>query len=220
MHPGLAARVPTVARFLRTADGTTRFGRTVRAELVVLGVAVCVGALLTAVPTSREVAQATRPTAPHAENVNGLFVTFEAVPSGTTRTRLIVRVRPTTLPQPAPVAGVDVLLSGPGGLADSVGLDEVEPGRFEGDSGALGAGDWRGEVQVHRPGLPDAAAVADWTVEPATRGDSGSLRTVTTWVAVLLLGGLLLVVWRVRRQRPAGDLDPEPARSTVEGSVR
>jgi copper transport protein len=220
VHPRLAARVPAAAGIVGNAGGTTRLGRTVRAELVVLGVAVFLGALLTAVPTSREVAQATRPTSPHAENVDGLFVTFEAVPSGTARTRLIVRVRPTTLPQPAPVAGVDVLLSGPGGLADSVALDEVEPGRFEGDTGALGPGDWRGEVRVHRPGLPDAAASADWTVEPATRGDSGGLRTATTWLAALLLGGLLLVVWRVQRARPTAAADPEPARSTVEGSTR
>ena len=67
-------------------------------EVVVLGVAVLAAGVLTSVPTSREVAVATRPAVPHVENTDGMFVTVEAVPDGPAQRRIVVRAVPTVLP--------------------------------------------------------------------------------------------------------------------------
>ncbi|MFN8193825.1 MAG: copper resistance protein CopC [Nocardioidaceae bacterium] len=221
VNPRLAAVVASRAggwAARRSLDG--RFTRTVALELGVLVLAVAAAALLTATPTSREQAEATRPSTPHAENVDGLFVTSEAVRSGPLSTRLIVRIRPTTLPEPAPVTGVDVLLTGPRG-EEKVTLEEVEPGRFEGGASGEAPGAWTSEVRVHRPGLVDAVTHASWLVRPATVDGSGTLRLVTAGPSALLLGGLGVVLLRRRRggEQPATS-DPATDHRQLEESLR
>jgi uncharacterized membrane protein len=164
----------------------------VAAEAVVLVVGVAAAAVVTSVPTAREVAAATRATAPHHEDVNGLYVTFEDLPAGPDRATLLVRVRPTVLPEPAPVVEVRVALAGPGPAAGTVALVPVEAGRYEAATPRPGPGAWTATVTVVRPGMADTVTHARWIV--ADPGDAGTrpFRLVTTGIAVLLLLGLLV----------------------------
>ncbi len=203
VNPGLAARVRSRfgGRVDRVAEGHG-FARRVRVEAGVLVLAALLAGVLTSVPTARERAEATRETLPHVANVDGLFVTFEAIPSGAS-TRLIVKVRPVTMPQPAPLAGVDVVLEGPGG-GSTVPLTEVESGSYAGRSAGLTAGAWTAEVHVRRAGLLDAVTTSSWTVRSATVAEVTPLRVATSGLALLLVAGLLVAVRRARRGARSG----------------
>ncbi|MCJ7822238.1 MAG: hypothetical protein MUQ26_04025, partial [Armatimonadetes bacterium] len=63
-----------------TLSSPRRFAATVTAEVVVLGLAVAMAAVVTSTATSREDLDARRPTTVHAERADGLYVTFEEVP--------------------------------------------------------------------------------------------------------------------------------------------
>lgn len=203
VNPGLSE---PIARILGRPVGWApvslrRFTSVVMAEVAVLIVAVVAGALLTSVPTSREVTSARQESAPHSANVDGLFVTFESVPAGGEHDRLIVRTHSTIKPEPGPITGVDVLLAGPT-EAEGVTLELVEPGRYEAEAQASDAGTWRASVAVHRDGLPDAVTQAEWTVADASSEPVAPLELVTTGLAVLLLvllAGAIGLVGRASR---------------------
>ncbi len=204
VNPSISGRA---ARVLRRAPGWTplpreRFTRLVTVEALFLLVAVGLAALLTSVPSAREVVEARQVTSPHSANVDGLFITFESVPAGLERTRLIARVRSTILPPPAEVRGADIELAGPAGAARQLALAQVEEGRFEAETRAPGPGRWTATVRVHRPGLPDTIMSAAWTVTAPAGARATALERVSTALAgLLLLGGLTAVVLTRRRRR-------------------
>ena len=192
--PGPAgSRAPSGAAAERGAGGSGQvFAGTLVAEAVVLTIAVVAAALLTSVPTAREVSVATRPVAPQASNIDGLFLTFESVAEGSDgRRRLILRLRSTIQPEPAPVTGIDVRVTGPGGSTELVPLTEVEPGRYEGATDVEPVGEWEGFVAVHRLGILDSAMATSWTVRSAAGEFATPLRTLTMLVAGLLLAVLI-----------------------------
>ena len=215
VHPELAARAGVrlpygVLRRL-TLSSPRRFAATVVAEAVVLGLAVGLAAVVTSTATSREDLDARRPTTVHVERADGLFVTFEEVPGGPAKGRLIVRLRSVVRPDPAPVTGVDVALSGPTGRA-LVPLAVTDPNRYEGTTVEPGAGTWTATVQVHRTNAADTVTTSSWTVQPKSTA-GGLFEVVTTALAALLLALLtatLLVLRRRRRAEAAPVLEQVP----------
>lgn len=199
VNPGVAATVRerVGGRLDRVARGRG-FARRVRVEAWVLVVSVLLAGILTSLPTARERAEATRPTIPHVVNVDGLFVTFEAIPAGAS-TRLETKIRPVTMPQPAPLAGVDVILTGPSGTS-TIPLTQVESGTFSGRTAGLTPGRWSAEVHVRRSGVLDAVTLSAWTVTSPTVADVTPLRVATSGLALLLVAVLLLGVRRFRRR--------------------
>lgn len=197
----------------------TKFTAMVTGEVLVLLAAVGLAALLTSTPTAREVGLANQVTAPHAENVDGLFITFEDVPADSERSRLVVRVRATVLPEPAPVGGVDVVLSGPRGAQNEIPLRPVEEGLFEAESTAPTPGAWTATVSVHRAGLSDAVTQATWKAAGRASAAASPLEPVGTGLAVLLLAGVLAGTWLARR-RPDPVPLPTPAQRDKEVSLR
>jgi putative copper export protein len=223
-----AARVnPSVVRRLfgltrgplgRAVD-PTGLAKTVRWETFVLGVALLGAALLTSVPTAREVTTAAHPSAPLSENVDGLFLTFESMPDGGARRRLVLKVRPTILPEPAPVRGADVILIGPGANEVSVALARVEDGRFEADTSEFAPGTWKATILLHREGQPDSLTQAAWVVDPPQSEDASRLRSMTGLLAAALLSGAVLIQIIPRRRSTAASA-PGIARTSLERSAR
>ncbi len=207
------ARPRALLRSAAPADRGKVFAGTLVAETVVLTIAVAAAALLTSVPTAREVSVATRPVAPQASNIDGLFLTFESVAEGSDgRRRLILRLRSTIQPEPAPVTGIDVRVTGPGGSTELVPLTEVEPGRYEGATDVEPVGEWEGFVAVHRLGVLDSAMATSWTVRSAAGEFATPLRTLTMLVAGLLLAVLIGLTLILRRRRvPDVDVDMQHA---------
>jgi len=203
INPGLAA---PVGRILRRPVGWApvslhRFTTVVAAEAVILVVAVGAAALLTSVPTSREVETAARETTVHSDNVDGLFITFEEVPAGADESRLIVRTRSTDKPERGPISGVSVLLAGPSGTTTNVSLNSIEPGRYETETARLIPGSWQASVAVQRDNVPEALTQVQWTVPAAIPEGARPLEVATTGLAILLLAAVASAVWLVRRRR-------------------
>jgi len=214
INPRLAARV---RRVLGRPVGwlplpRRRFVTVVAAEVLVLLVAVGAAGVLTSVPTSREIATATRQTVLHSATVDGLFVTLEQVAAGPDRSRLIVRARSIVKLEQAPVGAVSVGLAGPTGTRQVV-FDRIEPGRYEAETAKPTPGTWTASVSLERDGLPTAVSKIRLTV-PADDAESVQpLHFVTSALAVLLLAvalGTLLAVRR--RQEPA----VEPASQAIQ----
>ncbi len=217
VNPRLAA---PVGRLLRRPPGWSpvslaRFPRIVLAEVVVLIMAVAAAGVLTSVPTARETAAAAAPARVHSANVDGLFVTFEELPAGPDRSRLLVRLTSTVKPEPAPVTGVVVTLNGPSGFVDRVVLDLVEPGRYEAETRRPATGRWLASVAVQREGLADAVTQAPWTVAASGAEVIRPLEVVTTAFALLLLliTTAVIAVAATRRRRVPPE---EPARLVAE----
>jgi hypothetical protein len=218
VNPRLAA---SVGRLLGRPPGWTpvaerHFVRLLVAEVCLIVVAVTAAALVTTVPTAREVGAVKEAATSSAANVDGLFVTFEHVSAGTDRTRLIVRARSTIRPEPAPITGVDVRLKGPTGIRSGLSFRAVEPGRYEAATPSLGSGAWQAVVAVRRDGLADAVTRVGWTAT-STSEVIRPFEAVTTVLAALLLTAVagVLGVLLVRRARPAGWIpivDEEPGR--------
>ncbi len=212
VHPRLAARVRAI---VRRGPGwspvpVARFSATVTTEAALLMAALVAAAMLTSVPTAREVGDATALTAPHSENVDGLFVTFEEVPGGPGLSRLLVRVRSTVMPPPAPVRAVEVALTAPDGTADVLRLRRTEEGRYEAETPKATPGPWSAAVNVRRSGRPDAVAHASWVQSSPTQG-GGPLEMTTTGLAALLLAGLGVALLAVRRRaRHSADASAGP----------
>lgn len=177
-----------------------RFTTVVAAEVLVLVFAVGAAALLTSVPTAREIDTATKQTALHTANVDGLFVTFEEVPAGPDRSRLIVRTRSTVKLEPAPVRGVEVVLVGPSGTTTNVPLERIEQGRYEGGTAKPTPGAWKASVALRRDSLPVAVTQVGWTVVAATPEGARPLEVATTGLAVLLLTAMVGAVGFARRR--------------------
>ncbi len=200
------ARLPYAVLRRLTPSSRRRFAATVTAEAVVLGLAVVLAAVVTSTATAREDLDARRPTTVHAERADGLFVTFEEVPGGPAKGRLIVRLRSIVRPDPAPVTGVDVDLRGPSGHV-LVPLALTDPNRYEGITAEPGPGTWTATVQVHRTNAADTVASSSWTVEPKSADHGGLFEAVTTVLAVVLLALLAATLLVLRRRRRA-ELDP------------
>jgi putative copper export protein/methionine-rich copper-binding protein CopC len=216
VNPELAVRVGRVVRRPSwTASLPGRFRILVAAEAVVLTAAVAVAAIATTVPSSREVSAADRATAPQHATVDGLFLTVEQEPAGPGKSRMVVRVRSTVLPAPAPVEGVDVQMVGPGDSSSRFDLDRVEQGRYEQISRSPGAGRWTAWVAVRRPGLPDAVAEVHWTVAAAGVDEATPLRTATTGLAALLVAALGTGTGLAARRRRRVSVDPAGTREDV-----
>jgi copper transport protein len=202
VHPRVAARVqrglpPRLSGLVgRRAAGS--MAATVLAETVVLAIAVLLAAVLVTSPTAREEINARQPTTVHVERVDGLFVTFEEVAAGAGSGRLIVRVRAVVRPDPAPVARVQVDLSGRGEHR-SVALEEVAPGRYEARTAEPGPGRWTAALRLFRSGGVESTARTSWTVPARASEAAGPLRVATTSAAALLLLALGLVLGRWRR---------------------
>ncbi|MFN0282854.1 MAG: copper resistance protein CopC [Kineosporiaceae bacterium] len=203
VNPLLAAAVGRVSG--RPAGWTPvpprHFAALVAVEAAVLAVAVGTGALLTSVPTARETAGASTTTAPQSTAADGLFVTFEQVPAGPERSRVIVRARSTIRPEPGPVSGVQVRLGGPDRAGTTVTLEPVEPGRYEAPAAAPRPGDWTADVVILREGAPNAVARVSWTVEDTLAAGASRLEVVTAALAVLLLVVTAGAVGALRRRR-------------------
>jgi len=202
VNPAVSARV---GRVLRLGAGwrprRRRLAATVTVEALVLAGAVAVAALMTSVPTAREVQAAAAVTAPHSATVDGLFVTFEAVPTGE-HLRLVVRTEAVVRPLPAPPSGVEVGLA----PAGTVTLRPVEPGRWEGTAAVPASADWTAAVVVHRSGRPDSVVLVPWSTTAA--GATTPLELVTSGLAVAMLLALATVV--ALRRRPRATDSPSP----------
>ena len=218
VHPSLA---DTIGRRLGRRPGWApvtlrRFTSVVTAEAVVLVAAVAAASVVTSVPTAREVASASQTVAPHHEEVSGLYITFEEVPRGPDRVSLVVRVRPTVFPEPAPVTRVSVALDG---ATDALDLTRVETGRYGADVPRPGPGARTATVTVQREGEPDAVSHASWTVVDRGVSSRQPFQTFTTAAAAMLLA-LLATVLLWRRRRPVGvpAADPGPVLSRERSS--
>ena len=203
VNPALAA---PVGRLFRRPAGWApvrlrRFTTVVAAEVLVLAVAVGAGALLTSVPTARETGAATRVAALRTAQVDGLFVTFEEVPTGSDQSRLIVRARSTIKLQPAPVSAVQVHLVGPAGKTATVSLAPVEANRYEGETARPTPGAWKASVSLEREDLTVAVAQLGWTVAAVAPERARPLEVTTTGLALLLLIGAAGAVGFNRRRR-------------------
>ena len=205
VNPRLADTV--LGSRVRWRPQARRLSTTVTAELVVLATAVAVAALMTTVPTAREVSRAGTLSAPVSATVDGLFVTFEAVPTGSGQ-HLVVRTEPVVRPVAAPVTGAEVGVAAAGVDAARATLRETEPGRYEGTVADPAAGDWSASVVLHRDGRPDSTLVVPWS--PGSRDAATPLELTTSALAVLLLaatGSVLLLVAARRRWAPAPTTD-------------
>ncbi len=178
-----------------------RFRFVLGLEALVLIGAVAAAGLLTSVPTAREVDTAEKPSAPYVSNVDGLFVTFEELPSGPDESRLIVKASQVTLPAPGAINGADVRLVGPDGKATAVPLKRFEIGRYEGVTTKPEPGAWQATVSVHRAGAADAVMPVSWTVDPPQGDVIRPMELITTGLALVLLSGTAAVVVIVRRRR-------------------
>ncbi len=223
VHPRLAGAIG--ARLGRRPGwaplSLRRFPSMIMAEVAVLMVAVLAAALVTSVPTAREVAAANESTAPQHADVNGLFVTFEDLPAGPGRVSLQVHVRPTILPEPAPVREVVVTIDEPGGTGTTLPLVPVEKGRYGALTARPAPGTWTTTVTVLRDGLPDTLVPVEWTVEDPAADTTTRLRVATTSLAGLLLTLVATGLWWSRRRR-RHEVVVGPAARTLEpeGSTR
>lgn len=208
LHPGIAARVNrALGRPVgRAPMAPRRFPTVVGAEVAVLVLAVGGAALLTSVPTAREVSLATSQTTVHTANVDGLLITFEEVPAGPGSSRLIVRTRSTVRPEPGPVAGVVVALADAAGGSTRVPLERIEADRFEAATAELAPGAWTASIAVEREAVPLAVTEATWTIAPAVATGASPLEVATSALVLLALLVLLATVGvgvARRRERPA-----------------
>jgi uncharacterized membrane protein len=213
VSPHLAARV---GRVLGRPVGwlprpRRRFVTVVAAEVLVLAVAVGAAGVLTSVPTSREIAIATRQTVLHTATVDGLFVTLEQVAAGPDQSRLIVRARSIVKLQQEAVSAVSVGLAGATGTREVV-FDRIEPGRYEAETVKPTPGVWTASISLERDGLPTAVTTLRLTIPADGAENVQPLQLVTSALAVVLLAvalGALLTVRR--RQEPA--VEPVPQAS-------
>ena len=217
VNPALADRL--LGRRVGWRPDRRRLATTATVEAAVLVAAVAVAALMTTVPTATEVARAEVLFAPAHATVDGLFVTFEAVPTGSSQ-RILVRIEPVIRPIAAVVTGVDVGVTGPSTSGTDAGgaslaLRKTEEGRYEGSLPAVPEGDWQARLVLHRAWSEDSSLVVPWSSDTGQR-TTGLERTTST-LALLLLGGMASVLALVAaRRRPTAtalvteDPDLEP----------
>jgi copper transport protein len=203
VNPALADRV--LGRRVAWRPDRRRLATTATVEAAVLVTAVAVAALMTTVPTAKEVARADVLYAPAHATVDGLFVTFEAVPTGPSQ-RILVRVEPVIRPVADPVTGVQVGIAGPsapGTAADgaAVVLRKTEEGRYEGSLPAAPDGDWQAQLVLNRVWSDDVVLAVPWS--SGTGHPTTGLERATSALALLLLAGMASVLALVAaRRRP------------------
>ncbi len=217
VNPGVARRVGRVLGLGRDWSAPVhRLRTTVLVEALVLLVAVGLAALMTAVPTAREVTAARTADAPQSARADGLFVTVDAVPVAG-RTRLVVRAQPVIRPVGAPVTGVEVavsdgvLTSPVADPADRIVLSRTEAGRWETSIPDPGQRDWTAEVLLHRAGARTTVVLVPWS---STAGWPG-LRVAAVAAAVVLLLVLAAGLWWARRGRGRHQPPPDGADRAV-----
>jgi copper transport protein len=222
VNPRLAARA---GRVLGRPVGWTpvalrRFSTVVAAEVLVLVLAVGAASVLTSVPTAREIATATRQTALHTVTVDGLFVTFEQLPTGPDQSRLVVRARSIVKLEQAPISEVSVTLADPSGATTDVLLERIDPGRYEAETAKPAPGAWKASVALQRDGLPAAVTEVGWTVSAASPEGASVLEILTSGLAVLLVAALLCAVGftRHRKQHAVRPTSPLPELAAREKS--
>jgi hypothetical protein len=178
-----------------------RFTRVVAAEALVLLAAVAAAAMITSVPSAREIEAAAKETTPQSASAEDVFVTFEVVPAGADQSRLIVRTRSTIRPEPAPISGVTTLLVPAVGTPTDLSLNTIELGRHEAETAKLVPGVWQVSVAIQRDPLPDAVTQFEWTVPDGIPEGARPLEAATTAVAVLMLFALAGAILFARRRR-------------------
>lgn len=213
----LAVRVGRDAEW--TPVPRARFPRLVMSELAILTVALALAAVMTSAPSARTRIEASAVSAPKTATVDGLFVTFEEVTAGAGDSRVIVRARGVTRPQPGPVVAADVLLVGPDKSTRKIELRKIEEGRFEGATPSPTPGDWQAWVALRRPGVHDAIAELNWTVASSTDDAPTPLERVATRLAALVALGVggLVAAWLLLRRRRRGSGRPTDPPVSVPG---
>ncbi len=215
INPNVAA---PVGRLLGRPEGWSpvslrRFTSVVLLEGMVLMLAVGVAALATSVPTALEIASSANQAAPQRVNVDGLFVSMEVVPAGSSQSRLIVRAGAVIRPQPGPINEVLVTLDGPDGSTTNVSLNPTEPGRYEAKTDELTSGIWDATVTVQRNDTSDAIMRLRWDVAEADPDQARPLEQVATLMAIFVFAMVLAAIRRFRR--PRNDPEPTMSRQTV-----
>ncbi len=212
VNDGVAARVGGLVGLGSTWRPSSRpLAVTVSIEAAVLVLATGVAAVMTSTPTAREVAAASEVTVPHSDSVDGLFVTAEAVPTGS-RLRVVVRTEAVLRPMPWPVTGVDVSVADgtlltPVAPDEATSLEAVEDGHYEASVPDPGLDAWTAQVTVHRDGRPDEVLLipgSSAVTRPVTPLEAGAGA-----LALLLLAGTTAAV-AVARRRAGGGRDPDP----------
>jgi copper transport protein len=192
-------RAPERVRALPAA-ARVRFPRLVSAELLCLGAAVLLAALMTSVATAEQQRDVEATPTARTATVDGLFVSLEQVPLSSRESRVVLRINPLVRPQPGPVTGSDVMLVGPDASSTTVTLAEVEEGHWEATAPTPGAGQWTAWIAVERRGAPDAVASVTWTA-PEQAGAGPYAATGLVLALVLLSSGGAFAL-AVRRRRP------------------
>ncbi len=179
------------------------FTMTTALEAVVLVAAVGLAAVMTSVPTTKEVVAAANAVPNRlAETIDGTFVTFEAVDDAPGQTRLVVRAASVTRPDPGPFETVAVTLPAVGAGTRSVPLELVEPGHWEAVTAEPAGDAWQLDVVLSRATPPDVVAPFSWT-RPADPYAAGrGFQTLLTALAVLLLVALAATLVVLRRRGP------------------
>jgi len=222
VNPALADRV--LGTRVSWRPDPRRLATVVTVEAVVLVVAVAVAALMTTVPTAKEVTRAGVLSAPAHATVDGLVVTIEAVPTGSSQ-RHHVRIEAVIRPVAAPVTGVEVGVVGSsaGRSRDDarVVLSKTEEGRYAGSLPGALDGDWDAQLVLQRAGAADSVLDVPWSSGTGDR--TTPLERTTSPLAVLLLMGVasVLVLVAARRRRTPGPtttdavvVEPDPAGSS------
>jgi copper transport protein len=214
VNAGLAARVGRAVGLGGAWRPRSRpLAITVTVEALVLLLAVGLAAFMTSTPTGREVQAARSVTAPHTDMTDGLFVTAEVVPTGSTM-RVVVRTEAVQRPLEHPVEAVsvrfvpDTLLAPSGATTGATTLDVVDDGRFETSVPDPGLDRWTAEVVVLRQGAPEQVLLlpgSSATGEPVT-----PLELAGAAFAVLLLAGTATAVVVVRRRAGAHRVRAHP----------
>ena len=222
VNEAIAGRVGRVGRVGRAAGRGAGwrprrrpFTSTTALEAALLVAAVGLAAVMTSVPTTKEVVAAANAVPNRlAETLDGVFVTFEAVDDTPGRTRLVVRAASVTKPDPGPIESVAVTLPTAGAGTRDVPLDAVEPGHWEAVTTEPAGDVWRVDVVLRRGSSPEVAAPFSWHRPTESYAAGRGFQVALTTLAVLLLLGLgaTLLVLRRRRRGPgmAREL-PEPS---------
>lgn len=202
VHPGLADRVLGSSTGWRPQP--RRLSRTVTAEVAVLVVAVAVAALMTSVPTAREAGASGTAAVPVHDTVDGVFISFEAVPTGSDE-RLVVRSEPVVRPLEAPVTGAEVVVGGARVL-----MAEVDPGHYEATTATPATSPWTARVVLHRGGRPDSVLPVTWS--SVSGGGPTVLEVAMTTLCLLILFGTALLVLLGRRSTSVAATAPDDDR--------